>query len=250
MSLNILVLGSNSEIAQSFLETLINNQEPVKKIYFASSNAEFINKYITHLQIKYNLKNVEMFVVPLNLLSDDVTASLEPLKDVNLLISAIGLLGLNSEKGLFNLKNTQDVIAINYSKLIEAINIVVENMLHSKAKSDIIVLSSVAGERGRQSNFIYGSAKAGLTAYLSGLRNFLSSTNIHVMTVLPGFMQTKMTEGMNLNPKLTIDPPTAGKLIYKAYKSKKNILYIKGIWKYIMLIIKIIPEFIFKKLKL
>ena len=114
----------------------------------------------------------------------------------------------------------------------------------------MIVLSSVAGERGRQSNFIYGSAKAGLTAYLSGLRNYMFERKVHVLTIKPGFMDTKMTEGLPLNPKLTATPKQAAEAIYKAYKSGKNVAYILPIWRIIMLIIKNIPEFIFKKLKL
>ena len=122
--------------------------------------------------------------------------------------------------------------------------------MESKRSGNIIALSSVAGDRGRQSNFIYGSAKAGLTAYLSGLRNYLYDKKVHVMTVKPGFMDTKMTEGLPLNPKLTASPKQAAESIYKAYKSQKNVAYVLPIWSIIMLIIKNIPEFIFKKLKL
>lgn len=114
----------------------------------------------------------------------------------------------------------------------------------------IIGLSSVAGDRGRQSNFIYGSSKAGFTAYLSGLRNYLFDKKVHVLTVKPGFMDTKMTEGLPLNPKLTASPKQAAAHIYKAYKKQKNIAYVLPIWGFIMLIIKNIPEFIFKKMKL
>jgi len=114
----------------------------------------------------------------------------------------------------------------------------------------MIVLSSVAGDRGRQSNFIYGSAKAGLTAYLSGLRNYLYAKKVHVITVKPGFMETKMTEGLPLNPKLTATPKEAANGIYSAYKNGRNVVYILPIWGFIMLIIRNIPEFIFKKLNL
>ena len=73
---------------------------------------------------------------------------------------------------------------------------------------------------------------------------------VHVLTIKPGFMDTKMTEGLPLNPKLTATPKQAAEAIYKAYKSGKNVAYILPIWRIIMLIIKNIPEFIFKKLKL
>ena len=114
----------------------------------------------------------------------------------------------------------------------------------------MIVLSSVAGERGRQSNFIYGSSKAALTAYLSGLRNYLYSRRVHVLTIKPGFMDTKMTEGLPLNPRLTATPKQAADAIYRAYSKNKNTAYVLPVWGVIMTVIRNIPEFIFKKLKL
>ena len=120
----------------------------------------------------------------------------------------------------------------------------------SKRRGTIIALSSVAGDRGRQSNFIYGSAKAGFTAYLSGLRNYMYSKKINVITVKPGFMATKMTEGLPLNPKLTASPKQAAEYIYKSYKKKRDTAYVLPVWWFIMAIIRNIPEFIFKRLKL
>ena len=122
--------------------------------------------------------------------------------------------------------------------------------MEAKRNGTIIALSSVAGERGRQSNFIYGSAKAGFTTYLSGLRNYLFNKKVRVMTVKPGFMDTKMTTGLPLNPKLTATPQQAANYIYKGYKNKKDEIYVLPIWWLIMLIIRNIPEFIFKKMKL
>ena len=156
---------------------------------------------------------------------------------------------MGTEDGLYDDKNTEKIIDINYAKLVPVINYFAKKM-ESKRSGNIIALSSVAGDRGRQSNFIYGSAKAAFTAYLSGLRNYLFSKKVHVMTVKPGFMETKMTEGLPLNPKLTATPKQAAECIYKAYKKQKNIVYVLPIWRLIMLIIIHIPEFIFKKLKL
>ena len=135
----------------------------------------------------------------------------------------------------------------HYTKILPSY---VEEKMERQRTGTMIVLSSVAGDRGRQSNFIYGSAKAGLTAYLSGLRNYLFAKKVHVLTVKPGFMDTKMTEGLPLNPKLTATPKQAAEGIYKAFKKQKNVAYVLPIWAIIMLIIRNIPEFIFKKLKL
>lgn len=158
-------------------------------------------------------------------------------------------MGEDTEEGLYDDRNTDRIIAVNYARLVPVITYFA-NKMERKRFGTIIGLSSVAGERGRQSNFIYGSAKAAFTAYLSGLRNYLYDKKVHVITVKPGFMATKMTEGMPLNPLLTANPPQVANYIYNAYIKKKNVVYVLPIWRFIMLIIRNIPEFVFKKLKL
>lgn len=113
----------------------------------------------------------------------------------------------------------------------------------------IIGISSVAGDRGRASNFVYGSAKAGFTALLSGLRASNVATGIHVMTVKPGFVKTRMTAGMKLPSLLTTTPEKVAEVIIKAQSKNLDVVYISYIWNFIMKLIKILPEFFFKRLK-
>ena len=108
----------------------------------------------------------------------------------------------------------------------------------------------MAGDRGRGSNYVYGSAKAGFTAFLSGLRNGLAATGIHVLTVKPGFVDTQMTAGMNLPKPLTAQPDEVARAVVRAHERRKDVIYVKPVWRPIMLIIRSIPEFVFKKLKL
>lgn len=110
----------------------------------------------------------------------------------------------------------------------------------------IIGISSVAGDRGRASNYVYGSAKAGFTAFLSGLRNRLAKKGVHVLTVKPGFVATKMTEGLPLNPRLTAQPDEVATAIWNAQKHGRNVLYVKPIWIVVMTIIRLLPEMLFK----
>lgn len=114
----------------------------------------------------------------------------------------------------------------------------------------IIGISSVAGDRGRGSNFIYGSAKAGLTAFLSGLRNAHAKHGLHVITVKPGFVATQMTAGMALPPPLTAQPDEVARAILAAQDKAKDVIYVKARWKLVMTIIKAVPERVFKKLSL
>ncbi|MBW8358317.1 MAG: SDR family NAD(P)-dependent oxidoreductase [Weeksellaceae bacterium] len=241
----MIILGSNSELAQAFVEKTLQERGNVEKIYLFTSNTETTAKFAKHLEVKY-LQHSE--IIELDLMRNLDTALFDKV-DSNLLFCAVGYLGEGTEEGLYDNKNTARIIDVNYAKLVPVINHFAEKM-ERRRSGTIIVLSSVAGDRGRQSNFIYGSAKAGLTAYLSGLRNYLFDKRVHVLTVKPGFMDTKMTEGLPLNPKLTATPAQAAQHIFNAYKKRRNIAYVLPVWWLIMLIIKNIPEFIFKKLKL
>ena len=241
----MIILGSTSEVAQAFVEKVLTAGEKFPKIYLVTSSRETTERFAQHIDVKF-LQPSEIIELDL---TQEINYSVFENIDSDLLFCATGYLGLGTEEGLYDDKNTEKIIDINYAKLVPVINYFAKKM-ESKRSGNIIALSSVAGDRGRQSNFIYGSAKAAFTAYLSGLRNYLFSKKVHVMTVKPGFMETKMTEGLPLNLKLTATPKQAAECIYKAYKKQKNIVYVLPIWRLIMLIIIHIPEFIFKKLKL
>ena len=163
-------------------------------------------------------------------------------------ICVFGYLG-DQEKAQQNWEEAAAIINTNYTGAVSILNIVAESYA-ARQQGAIIGISSVAGERGRQSNYIYGSAKAGFTAYLSGLRNRLFRAGVHVMSVQPGFVNTRMTQHLTLPPLLTAQPEQVAQAVFNAVKKQKNVLYVKWHWKYIMLIIKSIPEGIFKKLSL
>ena len=123
------------------------------------------------------------------------------------------------------------------------------NYFEQKTSGGIIGIGSVAGDRGRQSNFFYGAAKGGLALFLQGLRNRLAPSGIHVLTVKPGFVDTPMTEGLD-GLFLVAKPESVADDIVRAYNKKKDVLYTPFFWRWIMLIIRSIPERIFKKLSL
>lgn len=126
----------------------------------------------------------------------------------------------------------------------------IANLFEKRSYGTIVGISSVAGERGRASNYIYGSAKAGFTAFLSGLRNRLNKSNVNVITVLPGPVFTKMTKGLPLPKLLTNTKENVADDIFKAVINKKDIVYTGKIWKLLIFIIKLIPEGIFKTKKI
>jgi len=124
------------------------------------------------------------------------------------------------------------------------------NEMEARGFGTLVGISSVAGDRGRASNYVYGSAKAGFTAFLSGLRNRLAKTGVHVVTVLPGFVATAMTEGMDLPARLTAQPEEVGAAVLKAVQKQRDVIYVRPIWRIVMAVIRNIPEPIFKKTSL
>lgn len=141
---------------------------------------------------------------------------------------------------------TLNTINVNYVGPVSLLNIVA-NEIEQNKNGFIVGISSVAGDRGRKTNYIYGSSKVAFSAYLSGLRSRLYQSNVRVLTVKPGFVNTKMTQCLNLPKKLTAEPQDVAVDIFKAQQNKKDVIYTKAKWRLIMLIIKNIPEFIFKK---
>ncbi len=166
----------------------------------------------------------------------------------DIIISIFGYLG-EQEIAQSDWSECERILAVNYVGAVSILNIAA-NAYAARGNGVIVGISSVAGERGRQSNYFYGSAKAGFTAYLSGLRNRLYPKGVHVLTVKPGFVATKMTENMPLSPLLTAQPDAVAKAIFNAIQKKKDVLYVKWFWRWIMFLIKCIPESVFKKMKL
>jgi decaprenylphospho-beta-D-erythro-pentofuranosid-2-ulose 2-reductase len=163
-------------------------------------------------------------------------------------VCVFGILGEN-EKATSDWTQASTIINTNYTGAVSILN-VIARYYEQKGEGVIVGISSVAGLRGRQSNYLYGSAKAGFTAYLSGLRNKLYHKGVHVVTVQPGFVYTKMTEDLKLPKMLTAKPAEVADAVYSAVIKKKDVIYVKWFWKYIMLMIRNVPEFVFKKMKL
>lgn len=162
----------------------------------------------------------------------------------NVAICCVGKLGDQSAGSLSSVE-ASNIVRTNFegpASIIEAL----ANSFEKRGDGLIVGISSVAGDRGRASNYVYGSAKAGFTAYLSGLRNRLARSGVHVLTVKPGFVRTKMTEHLKLPTVLTCSPEEIADAIFHASKSRKNVLYYKTVWSVVMLIIKLIPERFFK----
>jgi decaprenylphospho-beta-D-erythro-pentofuranosid-2-ulose 2-reductase len=160
-------------------------------------------------------------------------------------VSVIGLLG-DQARAETDPDHATIIMRSNFEGPALMLGLFAERFL-MRGSGTIVGVSSVAGDRGRASNYAYGSAKAGFSAFLSGLRNRMAKRGIHVVTVKPGFVRTRMTEGMNLPGPLTAEPNEVAQAIWRGIIKQKNQIYVRPIWAFIMFIIRSVPEFLFKK---
>ena len=240
----VLIIGAKSDIAKA---TAREYAKHGYDIYLASRNAGELEEFANDIKVRTqrDAKCVELDI--LDYASHETFYQQMQEKPLGV-VSAVGYLG-DQEKAQSSCSEAQKIIDTNYTGIVNLLNIIADDF-ETRRSGFIVGISSVAGDRGRKSNYIYGSAKAALTTYLSGLRNRLFDANVHVLTVKPGFVNTKMTAGMDLPEKLTAEPEEVAEDIYKAQQKMKNVLYTKWMWRWVMLIIMHIPEFMFKKMSI
>lgn len=142
------------------------------------------------------------------------------------------------------------IMRVNYLGPSLLLGVVAERFV-ARGYGTLVGISSVAGDRGRASNYVYGSAKAGFSAFLSGLRQRLAPTGLHVVTVKPGFVRTRMTEGLRLPPIVTAQPDEVAAAVYLAAEMRKRgVVYVRPVWRPIMAIIRALPEPVFTRLRM
>lgn len=171
----------------------------------------------------------------------------EAMGSIDLVLIAHGYLGVQKE-GEESFEHMLKIMNINLNSAAE---ILTELTRDAESKSMTIgVISSVAGDRGREGNYIYGAAKGGLAVFADGVRNRLAKTSVHVVTIKPGFVDTPMTKEFDKKGLLWVKPDRVAKDIVLAMDKKKDIIYTPWFWRYIMLVIKMIPETVFKKMSI
>jgi decaprenylphospho-beta-D-erythro-pentofuranosid-2-ulose 2-reductase len=243
--MNLLVLGANSDMAQAIARKFAQAEKA--NLYLASRNLDTLEKRAKDIQIRYEVEAIPLFFDATDYASHpQFYEKLDPKPDG--VVLSFGYLG-DQQKGQQDFKEVEQIVATNFLGAASILEIIAAGFAE-RGHGFIIGISSVAGERGRQSNYIYGAAKSGLTVYLSGLRNRLFNKKVRVITVLPGFVHTKMTENLDLPPPLTAAVKEVADDVYGAYKKGKDIVYCKWFWRWIMLVIKSIPERLFKRLRL
>lgn len=241
----VLVLGATSAIARATAAAFAARGA---SLYLASRDMDELQRSAADLRIRYGVE------VRYGAFDAEATATheeffrkvLAEMQGLSGVVLAFGYLG--DQMAARGFSRGERVIASNFTGAASILSLCAD-YFEPKKSGFIIGISSVAGDRGRQSNYVYGAAKGALSLYLQGLRNRLYPSGVRVITVKPGFVDTAMTFGLP-GLFLVASPQHVGERIVRALDKSADEVYLPWFWRYIMLIIKLIPEPVFKRLKL
>jgi decaprenylphospho-beta-D-erythro-pentofuranosid-2-ulose 2-reductase len=246
LQLNILIIGASSGIGRECAHVFSSEGHSV---ICSSRDEDELGNLASDLKIRYNCQAyaVSIDLAQPSCISNFVEEIYAILHKLDCVIVTAGTMppdgaDYSDQNALLNTTMT------NYIGIATLLNDVSKRMTEVNAGT-IVCLSSVAGDRGRQSNFIYGATKSALSTYLQGLRMKLNRHNIQVITILPGYVDTLMSYG-KVKAVLAVSPTYFAKRIYKLSKSRRNVVYVPAIWWLVAKVLKSIPEAIYKRLHL
>ena len=243
----VLILGATSGIASALAKEFAAHQFD---LVLGGRDRDELNALASDLSLR---NSVRAGILPFDALDTQTHAAIltsfltEAGNALAGAVVCIGYLG-DQAKAQVDWDEARLILETNFTGCVSALNILA-NHFELRRTGFICALSSVAGDRGRQSNYHYGAAKAGLSVYLQGLRNRLFPAGVKVITVKPGFVDTRMTYG---RPGLFLlaSPESVAQGIFTAIVKGKSVVYLPWFWRPIMLIVRSIPETIFKRLKM
>jgi decaprenylphospho-beta-D-erythro-pentofuranosid-2-ulose 2-reductase len=242
----ILVIGATSTIAQHCIRIYAERGD---KLFLVARNKKNLKKIAKNLK-KITTSTIKIFSLDLRKIDHHVlmlNAAEKYLGEIDIVLIAHGTLP-NQKLCEQNVKMSLEEIKNNALSTISLLTHLA-NRFEVKKKGSIAVISSVAGDRGRASNYVYGSAKAMINTFLSGMRQRLYKSNINILTIKPGLVNTTMTKNLKKNI-FYAKPITIANQIVSAIDKNKNLIYTPLYWCVIMYLIKKIPEILFRKLRL
>lgn len=245
----ILVIGATSAIAQACVDEWIL-RDPHSRFFLVARNPQRLKQLADDASVRTSQPSgfFELDVNDLDKHPAMITAALQHLGTLDRILIAPGTL---PDQAIMEQDARQAVREFNSNATsLIGLMTLLANVLEVQKSGKMAVISSVAGDRGRASNYLYGAAKAALSTFCSGLNVRLSRSGAHLMTVKPGFVATPMTAGLPLPEKLVASPQRVAQGIVTGLEKDRNVLYVPGFWWLIMWIIRTIPTVIFKRLSL
>ncbi|WP_406287553.1 decaprenylphospho-beta-D-erythro-pentofuranosid-2-ulose 2-reductase [Embleya sp. NBC_00896] len=242
---SLLVLGGTSEIALTTARAMV--AERVRRVVLAGRPSAALDTAADDLRGRGATVEVVAFDAAE---TDDHEKTIDEVfaaGDIDVVLLAFGVLG-DQDADEKSPSAAARVAQVNYVGGVSA-GLAAANALSRQGHGALAVISSVAGERARKSNFIYGSTKAGLDAFAQGLGDKLHGTGVHVMVVRPGFVKTKMTEGLPDAP-LATTPEIVAEAIVKGLRRKSSVVWVPGQFRFVMSALRHVPRPIFRKLNI
>jgi short-subunit dehydrogenase len=241
-----LIIGATSAIAQATAKLFA---EAGDALYLVARNSDKLAVMADDLKARgaNAVHSSNLDVLEFEQHKPTIDAAIEALQGLDLVLIAHGTLP-DQKQCEQSYELTRKEFEINALSSISLLTHLA-NHFEAQRQGTIAVISSVAGDRGRQSNYIYGSAKGAVTLFLQGLRNRLYKSDVNVLTIKPGFVDTPMTAAFEKGI-LWEKPENIAAKIVQAINKQQDVAYLPWFWRYIMLIIKTIPEMIFKRLNL
>jgi decaprenylphospho-beta-D-erythro-pentofuranosid-2-ulose 2-reductase len=242
----VLIVGATSAIAEATARIWALRGD---HIFLVARDAKKLNAVASDLRVRGSLR-VETYVMDVNDFNAHaimICAAERALNGLDIVLIAHGSLP-NQAFCQQSVEMTMQEISTNALSVI-ALLTHIGNSLEQQGFGTIAVISSVAGDRGRQSNYVYGCAKAMVTTFVSGLRQRLYKSGVSVVTIKPGFVDSPMTSDFKKG-LLWVTPSYIAKNIDISVLKKNDVIYTPFYWRVIMLIIKLIPEFWFKRVNL
>ncbi len=242
----VLVLGATSSIARSIADRLCTRGDSV---FLAARNSAELERIARDFSIRYgkSVGTAAFKATDFQGHRDLVSRSRKEMGGLDGVVCALGMLGDQPEDS-WNAASARILVDVNLTAAVSLLSLAVEVMTPGP-EAFIVGLSSVAGERGRQSNYVYGAAKGGFSIFLDGLRNRLEKKGIRVYTAKLGFVDTAMTYGKE-GLFLVAQPEQIARCIIRMLRRSSGVYYLPPLWRLIMLMIRLIPEPIFKRLSL
>ena len=241
---SVLVLGGSSEIALATVRAL--PRQRLRRVVLAGRPSPALDEAVAGLRSE-GIAGVESvaFDARDTASHDRVINAVFDAGDVDIVLLAFGMLGDQTESEA-DPDAAVDVATVNYTGAV-SVGLRVGARLKAQGHGALVVLSSVAGDRARRSNFVYGSTKAGLDAFAQGLGDALHGSGARVVIVRPGFVRTRMTKGLPEVP-LTVNPEDVATTIVTALKKGRETVYAPGPLRVVMTGLKVIPRPLFRKL--
>jgi len=241
----VLVLGGTSDIALATVTKLTDQRRDVQ-VTLAARPGERRSGAAAELEsLGLQVTEVDFDATDRSSYEKAVTLAFDDGGDIDVVMVAFGLLG-DQTQAWRDVDAALDLVQVNYAAAV-ACGVLVGERLRAQGHGAIVAMSSVAGERPRKSNFVYGSTKAGLDSFYTGLGDALAADGIQVMVVRPGFVRSKMTEGLKAAP-LSQTPDQVADLIVAGLRTGRRTVWAPPAMRWVMSALRHVPHAVFSRL--